>query len=189
MNNKSLIHSLLLISFTALLLKSCTEGTNDEDPITYSIGQSHAGGIVFYLDDTEQHGLVCASTDQSAAIPWSNGSDINTNAFGSDIYTGMANTATIVAAQGPGSYAAQICYDLVLNGYDDWFLPSKSECFSMYFNLAILNDIGDFADELYWSSTEASTNNAYSQYSNDGYPPNGGYYKSSAYHVRAVRAF
>jgi hypothetical protein len=96
---------------------------------------------------------------------------------------------TIVAAQGEGNYAAKLCYDLVLNGYDDWYLPSKSECFAMYFNLHIYRGMGNFADELYWSSTEASIGNAYSQYSNDGYPPNGGYFKSSAYHVRAIRAF
>lgn len=42
---------------------------------------------------------------------------------------------------------------------------------------------------IYWSSTEASIGNAYSQYSNDGYPPNGGYYKNTTHNVRAVRDF
>ena len=59
----------------------------------------------------------------------------------------------------------------------------------MYFNLKTMEGIGDFSDALYWSSTEASTNNAFSQYSNDGYPPNGGYYKNTANSVRAVRSF
>jgi hypothetical protein len=189
MKNKFALYSLVFIAFISALTSSCTKEDPEDNIITYSIGQRFGGGIIFYLDDTEQHGLICAPEDQSTAIQWSNGSDIITNATGSEIGTGMANTEAIIAAQGPGSYAAQICYDLVLGGYSDWFLPSKSECFTMYFNLEIFNHLGNLADALYWSSTEASIGNAYSQYSNDGYPPNGGYYKNSSNYVRAVRAF
>jgi hypothetical protein len=177
---------LLFILFFA---GSCKKDNTDKDKTTFEIGQNYGGGIIFYVDDSKQHGLICASNDQSASIPWWNGSNIVTNADGAEIGTGMANTLAIIAAQGDGDYAAKICNDLVLNGYSDWFLPSKSECATMYFNLKIFRSIGNFADELYWSSTEASTDNAYSQYSNDGYPPNGGYYKNASYHVRAVRAF
>jgi len=187
MKNRYCTYTIAAAGVLLFLAGSCIK--EEEEPETYSIGQNHAGGIVFYLDDTKQHGMVCAPSDQATAIPWSNGSDVVTDATGSDMGTGEANTEVIIDIQGAGSYAAQICSDLELNGYDDWFLPSKSECFNMYFNLCLMRKIGEFADELYWSSTEASVGNAYSQYGNDGYPPNGGYYKNSAYHVRAIRAF
>jgi hypothetical protein len=180
------ILTMMATGIVLILANSCKK--DDAGP-TYKIGQNYGGGIICYLDSTKRHGLICADTDQSSAIPWSNGSDISTGADGAALGTGKANTEAIVAAQGTGNYAAQICNDLILNGYDDWYLPSKSECLNMYFNMKIYNDIGDFADDLYWSSTEASIGNAYSQYSNDGYGPNGGYYKSSSYHVRAVRSF
>jgi hypothetical protein len=188
MKNKRIIYVLLTMATLSLLLNSCTK-KEDDNVVTFSIGQYYGGGMIFYIDDTKQHGLICAPVDQSDAIQWSNGINIITNANGTDIGDGMANTEAIIAAQGAGNYAAQICYDLVLNGYSDWFLPSKSECGTMYFNLEIFNHLGNLADELYWSSTEASIDNAYSQYSNDGYPPNGGYYKNTAHRVRAVRAF
>ena len=189
-NHRIFIYSLVLIIGLVLLLTNSCE--KDNDPITLTIGQSYGGGIIFYLDNKKQHGLVCAPTDQSTALPWWNGSNVVTGAIGSDIGSGKSNTEAIVAAQGAGNYAAQICNDLTLNGYSDWFLPSKSECYYMYFNLKIMKNIGDFGeapDALYWSSTEASYNLAYSQYGNDGYLPTGGYYKNSAYYVRAVRAF
>jgi len=182
-----LLHSILLIGSLLIFFNSCTK---EEKPAPkLEIGSDYQGGIIFYLDYSGQHGLICASYDQSPALPWSNGTNIITNASGSDIGTGMANTTAIVAAQGAGSYAAQLCNDLDLNGYSDWYLPSKSECFYMYFNLKTLKGLGNFTDALYWSSTEASQNNVYSQYGNDGFPPNGGYYKNTLNHVRAIRSF
>ena len=173
--------SLLLFNY------SCTK--DDAAKPKLEIGADYQGGIICYVDSTGQHGLICASYDQSLALQWYNGTNVTTNATGSVIGSGKVNTDAIVAAQGEGEYAAKICKDLDINGYNDWFLPSKSECFYMYFNLKTLRGLGNFTDALYWSSTEASIGNAYSQYSNDGYPPNGGYYKNTANHVRAVRAF
>jgi hypothetical protein len=80
--------------------------------------------------------------------------------------------------------AASVCYDLVLNGYDDWYLPSLGELHLMYFSLTPLN-LGSFSSPLWWSSTELSNNNAYGI--------NGQYAQSTAKNiylpVRAVRAF
>ncbi len=179
----------LLFLATAIIYStySCTK---EKDPAPdLEIGADYGGGIIFYIDSTGQHGFICASYDQSFASTWNNGTDLITNATATGLGDGKANTAAIVAAQGAGNYAAQICNDLDINGYNDWYLPSKSECFYMYFNLKTLRGLGHFTDTLYWSSTEASIGNAYSQYANDGYPPNGGYYKNVAYYVRAIRAF
>lgn len=183
-----ILNSLFIIGGLLILTNSCS--VEEDVPETkLTIGTEYGGGIIFYVDSTGQHGLICASYDQGTALTWNNGTDIITNATGAGMGAGNSNTAIIVAAQGPGDYAAKICSDLDINGYSDWYLPSKSECFAMYFNLKIMKDIGHFTDALYWSSTEASIGNAYSQYANDGYPPNGGYYKNTTHYVRAVRSF
>lgn len=177
----------IFIGIGLLFLTRCTEKVTDSPKL--EIGMNHEGGIIFFIDSTGKHGLICASYDQSMALKWNNGSNITTGASAAGMGSGKTNTLAIVASQGPGEYAAQICNDLDINGYKDWYLPSKSECFSMYFNLKIMRQLGNFTDALYWSSTEASIGNAYSQYANDGYPPNGGYFKNSLNHVRAIRAF
>jgi hypothetical protein len=77
-----------------------------------------------------------------------------------------------------------LCADLVLNGYSDWYLPSKDELLKLYFNKS---SIGGFSTGVYWSSSEGAANNAWNiifgsgltNFSNKDYP---GY-------VRAVRAF
>jgi hypothetical protein len=46
--------------------------------------------------------------------------------------------------------AARKCDDLALNGYDDWFLPSKDELNQMYLQRSV---IGGF-HKCYWSSSE-----------------------------------
>lgn len=187
MKTKFLLQTLILFGGILFLMNSCSV---DEEPAAkLEIGTEYGGGIIFYVDSTGQHGFICASYDQGTAVIWNNGTNLITNATGIGFGTGKANTAAIVSVQGNGNYAAKICSDLDINGYDDWYLPSKSECFSMYFNLKTMRGLGHFTDAIYWSSTEASIGNAYSQYSNDGFPPNGGYYKNTAYYVRAVRSF
>lgn len=49
--------------------------------------------------------------------------------------------------------AKKACDELVLNGYDDWYLPSKEELITLYDNLKKEGD-GGFDDESYWSSSE-----------------------------------
>ncbi len=186
---KHITLSLLMLAFSALLFSGCEKDNKDDGP-KFKIGQVYGGGYVFYVDDSGEHGFICAPTDQATAMAWSNGSNITTGANGRDYGDGKLNTDKIVTAQGNGNYAAKICKDLVLNGYSDWYLPSMSEAFRMYFNMKLMNDIGDFAaDEKYWSSTEATPDRAFSQFGEDGYLPEGGYYKSSLYHVRAIRRF
>ena len=83
--------------------------------------------------------------------------------------------------------AKTACKNLVLNGYDDWYLPSKGELNQLYVNLKQLG-VGGFAWEDYWSSTEDYYGiTAWSQYFSSGRQSH--YYKDNEYDVRAVRAF
>ena len=152
---------------------------------TLSIGMSYAGGIVFDLDSSGQHGLVCAPSDQGA-YPWGcYGTDIpNTSTA---VGTGATSTANIVAGCAQRPIAASVCADLVLNGYSDWYLPSIGEFQLMYSRLH-LQGLGGFGGSYYWSSSQLSPNDAKHMFFGNG-NVNNGYAKVYYYQVRAVRAF
>lgn len=119
---------------------------------SFSIGQSYQGGTIFYLDATGKHGLIAAPADIQA-VKWCVGTSyLSTGATGTAIGTGQANTATIIATQGVGSYAAQACAEYVAGGYTDWYLPSSEELKVMYTNAAQF--LGMNTTTRYWSSTE-----------------------------------
>jgi hypothetical protein len=182
----TLLISLVIICF---FFNSCKK--KDETPHPYTIGQTYGGGIIFYIDQTFQHGLVCASTDQSDGIVWQTEPLSNTNVTNTSIGSGQSNTNSLVTILGPGSYAATICHDLVLNGFSDWFLPSKNEALTMYNNLSGLG-IGNFNSGMgvyYWSSSEIDIYNVWGV---SFYSLGGGIWsltKSWGCRVRAVRAF
>ena len=156
-------------------------------PPVFTLGQSYQGGKIFYIDSSKQHGMIAATADQAAyppGIQWYNGSYITTGATGTAIGTGQANTTAIVKAQGNGSYAAKLCDDLVLNGYSDWYLPSKDELNQLFLNQAV---VGGFANYYYWSSSEYGSYIAWNQ--PFGFGSQNYYSKYYSLAVRAVRAF
>jgi hypothetical protein len=117
------------------------------------IGSNYAGGIVFDLDSSGQHGLVCAPYDQGGS-----------NWYG----------------------AVSICENLILNGYSDWYLPSRGELHLMY-NRLRTQGLGGFANVLYWSSSQNNPDDAWYVNFNNGSA--GFSYKHVSWQVRAVRAF
>lgn len=165
----------------------------------YQLGQTAEGGTVFYIDSTGEHGLVASSYDivnenmVSKALPWwpcDNG-NIET---GSKIGTGKSNTEFIVTklksvdterchTDKKTDIAAEACYNLVRDGYDDWFLPSYEE-------LAALRRLyGLFPPGfslVYWSS---SCNGTYPSYVIFTGLASGGFPQSFYWNVRPIRAF
>lgn len=155
---------------------------------TLKIGDIYAGGIIFYLDKTGEHGLVCAPYDQSKATSWGcHHTAIGTTSTA--IGQGLFNTARIIVTCKEENCAARICNDLILNGHSDWFLPSRDELNLMYKNL-YLKGKGGFTASRYWSSSEYAGSEsiyAWKQHFSSG---NQGYGdKSFKGWVRAVRSF
>jgi hypothetical protein len=159
---------------------------------THAIGESYGGGIVFFVYDNGQHGLISATADQNTGIRWYNGIDRSTGATGDGLNAGSMNTAMIVASQTADSYyanyAAKVCadYSVTVGGitYGDWYFPSKYELNLLYLQKDI---IGGFASANYWSSSEYNSAGAYYQYFATG--GQSADYKYLTYYVRAVRAF
>jgi hypothetical protein len=157
----------------------------------HTIGESYGGGIVFYVYDGGQHGLIAATADQSTAIRWYGGTNTNTRARGDGIGAGLKNTAIIIANQGSvdgAPFAATVCneYSVTVAGttYGDWYLPSKYELNLLYLQKTV---VGGFANNFYWSSTEIVLTNAWDQYFLNGSQTNSN--KGDTDYVRAVRAF
>lgn len=155
------------------------------------------GGIVFYIlqegdsgyDPQVTHGLVAATEDHlgiRVKSPWSINDNLVTNATGSGIGMGKFNTDAIISAHGEGEYAAKSCNELVLNGFDDWYLPSKDELLLMRQNL-YLNNIGNIIPATYWSSTEMNEGGAVIVYMYEGGSANA--LKQLGFLVRAIRSF
>jgi hypothetical protein len=167
--------------------------TTDTTSALY-VGKPYAGGIIFDLDSSGQHGLVCAPSDQGSFQWGCSGTDIpgTSTAVG----TGAVNTAFIVAGCSQRPIAASVCSDLVLNGYSDWFLPSVGELQLMSNRLRI-QGLGGFSGSLYHSSSQYNSGSTWIvNFSNGniGAIGSGGsvWIPTShpiGYIVRAVRAF
>jgi len=123
------------------------------------LGATYQEGLVFWLDETGQHGKVCAFYDQSASATW-------------------YDVLDICAAYSSGTVAPFI--------YDDWFLPSSNDLILMYNNLK-LNNLGSFSNSFYWSFEAFNETEAYYVNFGNGNIAYGD--KNANYKVRAIRDF
>lgn len=160
---------------------------------THYIGESYGGGIVFYVYDNGQHGLIASTADQSVGIQWYNGTNKYTGTSGDGLGAGTMNSTILVASQmadnPTGNFAAKLCgdYSVTVGGitYGDWYLPSKNELNLLFLQQAV---VGGFANDPYWSSTENDNLTAWSQNLTTG-TQYSFYGKGTPWYVRAIRSF
>tara|TARA_B110000211_G_C14021837_1_gene528037 strand:- start:85 stop:1443 length:1359 start_codon:yes stop_codon:yes gene_type:complete len=177
-----------------------------------SIGDSYRGGIVFYLDSAGQHGLIAAPYDQSIESEWgcygysfgganwdpSTGTG-EIDATSTDIGSGYQNTLNIVHANcspltSGYTLASNICSDLKIEGYSDWFLPSRDELIEMFKNIGPTNvlglgNIGGISPDAYWSSSQFDHLQAWWCLPAPGVPYSAYIQRSAKMNVRAIRSF
>jgi trimeric autotransporter adhesin len=139
---------------------------------SYAVGDYAQGGIVFWVDETGLHGLVCAKNEQNPAIWGKNGDAM---AEGDGIYSGEMNTSLIIGRTGKYKTCAALACSKLKEGegqilYGDWYLPSISELEILFNNIGIINQTAlecgwwnhhNHPADFYWSSTEKDKKKAY----------------------------
>lgn len=172
--------------YSTSLLGNLTVPDYCESAVTYKVGDAGpAGGIVFHTSDGGLHGLEAAPTHYGIPAPWGCRGTIIPGVDGSAIGTGAQNTAAIIAGCSDAGTAAKVATALTLNGYDDWFLPSRYELQALlYYINPIIRPLGD---EIYWSST--STYKFWAEYYETSHNMSGTGQRDSIYRVYPVRAF
>ena len=114
-------------------------------------GEPFEGGIIVYIDEKGEHGLICSKND---------------------------------IGEGNWEEAKKLCKKYEEGGFSDWRLPTKDELNMMYLKES---EIGGFASNFYWSSTEANYGNAWRQGFRSGVQDKISF--NATFRVRAVRAF
>ena len=174
----------IILLHIILLCNSCGKTINEQEIIDafigvnekldmskLKVGDKFQGGKIAYIyqsnDPTyingEVHGIIAALADLKYLYNWSYNSYEFDYANYSQLGTGIQNTNTIVSIEGDREYAANACYSLSLNGYDDWVLPSLEELKKLYQNKKVIGNFNDnnFDNSYYWSSTESSDDSRY----------------------------
>ena len=155
-----------------------------------SIGTKHAGGLVFYLDSSGQHGMV--TTDILGQYPWGcyNSHSILSVMPAETIGNGFVYTNEILNNCSERPIAASVCSDLTLNGYSDWWLPNGAEGYIMWQNFWNLGIFQPYTDAM-WIADELANfiNYSYLFYSGSHGWNSMMASKSGPAGVRAVRAF
>lgn len=167
------------------------------------IGELYGGGIIFWLTPDKEHGLIASlkDLDNGDGCVWSNVTDA-IGETAQNATDGVSNTNAIIAQTGHTSSAAQLCKDYTSDDYSGWYLPSTRE-FVLLSSVDYLidyildNDDDDttvgFSQEYdsffgrYWTSVETPSGKVWAfKFSEDLL---GSAAKTSAYRVRAIRAF
>jgi hypothetical protein len=188
------------------------QGSSNNPVSTYQVGDYAQGGVVCYVDDTGQHGLVCSliyldanggEDTGLAGLTWG----IMGVDTGATSPLGAENMLTILGKDPSLTFypAFRACRSYRGGSFSDWFLPSQNtahdssgynELNFIYSNLNIINNtiaIISGAQALdsvgyHWSSFGFFTESAYNQNFSNGTqtPP---IFKINKFLVRAVRAF
>lgn len=126
-------------------------------PIGFGIGSFYEGG--YYVGDLTIGGedfqlILAPDSTKLSTVAWNS---VTTTVPGARSETdGQANTNAIMAAY-PQNIIAAHCNGLSINGYTDWYWPSKDELVAAGAANASLpsgEDFGGNSAHYYWSSTE-----------------------------------
>jgi len=154
-----------------------------------------SGGIVFYdkgsYSDGWRYMEAAPVASEFVGYGWECTGIIIDAAKSPEIGAGLSNTQAIVSYcpitdPNASPKAAMLCDRLEFAGFSDWFLPSHNELMAMY-NALKINNIGGFAEEIYWGSTLYDSSTASAINFSNGASITGS--KLSDFRIRAARRF
>ena len=158
----------------------------------YKIGDiGPAGGLIFYDKGAFTDGwryLEAAPTDEfnQTFVPF-----YYVSGTSHTVGSGNKNTQLLVAflnSQGMFGYDPQLCADKTLNGFSDWFLPSRDELSFMYSNLHVSGK-GGFQNSWYGYSSLVNNEEAWCMDFVSGFLHTSTNNIPDPPRVRAIRAF
>ena len=169
---------------------------------THYVGELYGGGVVFWVDQTGNHGLICSMIDLSTSQVWSNIDATEIGATAQSDWDGNSNSTAITGQAGHTSSAAKLCIDYTntdygTGTYSDWYLPSRGELNDLWNSIKAVQKALDsdgnpattaIIKNYYWSSSEYNGYSAWLFSFGFGYAD----YATKDYavvYVRAVRAF
>ena len=123
------------------------------------------GGYVAYDKGTitdgwrymEIHPTTLNFSNAGVGGKWGNMSNFISGTY-PDFGKGLENTIAIVNGSSDANCAAKLCYNLTLNGYSDWFLPSIQELYQM---CTELRKAGISIQYSAWSSSQKTLDFSY----------------------------
>jgi hypothetical protein len=167
------------------------------------IGDLKDGGVIFWIDENGESGLICALADYEEAVEWGcdeqdlqsvpngtyTGKNTDPTGPGTQIGDGIANTNGILNDCSAGDPSITSAAQAARTLGPEWFLPSQGELREMYENRTILKDAEGFNELVgsYYSSTEHSAIGAYYFSFDDG--SQSANYKYTKYSVRSIKSF
>ena len=162
-----------------------------------TVGDFAYGGIVFYVDESGEHGLVCSKVDVGENVKWVERKVIRKN---NRLSNNMTTNKSLFGSKNKVKqdfFASQLCenFEVTEEGkkYNDWYLPTKEELNLMYLQKEKINETSlanqgkAFGKTYYWASTEEDFTRAWTQYFYNGKQIDT--YKKYKHNVRAIRAF
>lgn len=144
------------------------------------VGNFIHGGVIFYLDKSKQHGLVCSIEDQAKGILFKDEATVIEN--GKKV---QLNLATHLCTEYSRTEDGEL--------YDDWRLPTKDELFLIFQNKDIIEKTAVkhggsvFQNNTDLSPSEFCNSPSWDQEFNYGYQDYE--YRKMKFNVRAIRSF
>lgn len=153
----------------------------------HKIGSMYKGGYIFKIN-MFGHGL-CAAPKDLKPQEWGCYGTLINGANAEKVGSGKQNTKDILAGcTSYFSFAAKSCDDLVVDSYEDWYLPSIEELLLMHREL-YAQSIGEFSANEYWSSTQNYSLSAWKVDFATGEKANNSNKSNKGILVRAIRSF
>ena len=121
-------------------------------PVSYKIGDEMFGGIIVEIDESGYHGVIIADISFGVDLIWSTDYH-NFKSWVSQDYNGKENSEMVLdyySSISESAPAFEYCDNIVIFGYNDWYLPSFKE---LGMASRLLNLGGNRVP--FWTSSEA----------------------------------